>query len=1156
MAEVRVIVDGQDLELGQAFEGIRLRKGLSDFREVQRRKGSFTYNFDVPLTDNNRRILSDLVAPQQRSRFDRVLTAQVLSDGNKVIEGVVTISGLNPYGDQVTLNVVAEFANVKAVLDNRTIRDVDFSQHLKIAGIDTNGETDYRNDETPYFLSFLGQAEDRADALYDPEDTTSAIWLTHLIRGIYPRKINHQDSYLIDSVPLIDSERRRSLNYFPEDVVDYAIPRTTYDVDTDGDIYDSEFVNFTDRENFFGGQIAYDPSNEDQYVLKTPKQCVWDGEVLRQWDPITSSLQVVDPSFTLINQVFCIDALRNVTDVNDLPENQPILIPYRHHIMLRSNGTEFEPLGSSHETLGPDFVDVGVHLGTLMKRMFRDVGWNITGEVLRRDYFLTSKSPVLPWKSMSRAKSVYTLPTNSLMTWSYVHGQDNNFGNDVDRTRFFVNAADPDLADWPTEPTVGTFNLTPNVVFTGDVDGIDGRDWVGLLQDTIQNSTYFDPPDNGDYFFTTFPYTSGNGGYDNSSRISRQQGHDLIKVTNPDVAQPNVVGNEYVAPVSARYSFNIILKLPISTALKTVGGTANPTTRIDISNHLGLNSHGLVVAKNVDQVDDLSELSTAISNALIGQTGLLLNPIDVDYDKVLYFTNFSFFNNATVTAANQADNSLALDSKSPDVELIQNIYSSLLFSSVTSPSDPSTTIESWFFDIDLRFEVDLEAGDRVTAGIYSPHFYGQKVSDVYPAISGPESITLNPGTYTLSPLANNAQGRSLSFELSGEIAESDQRWKTFFDPSDQLEDVDQFDFFTQYIKNLNQFVLVDPVEQKISLYDNAVFISSQERVQQIINDDFVNYAGIEVTDIEGPDIIVSSSEGELTPEEITVANRSAGFLANIISTSADFQERVLSNVAFDSERFYDDIFVGANVEFNSFYSTLSGTLGYDGFAGVDSSNGLFTARGSVFTLIIPYIRTNLFSTFESNPLYVVDNRDPSYWTQLPADDDWEWPSRKQYFVQFPKRQFLANFGFEDVFARTLFPSTPDASTPYDQNYSLITTVAQTPPSGTVWAPKVRYQQWGPKSRTSFAFPLFYHHASVSRELDNVDVRQQLWQQNIELTIGEVWEVPYRMTSQEYTDFNFQQGVRFGPDQFILSEIDGFDASGQNDAKLLLLRRNT
>jgi hypothetical protein len=204
-------------------------------------------------------------------------------------------------------------------------------------------------------------------------------------------------------------------------------------------------------------------------------------------------------------------------------------------------------------------------------------------------------------------------------------------------------------------------------------------------------------------------------------------------------------------------------------------------------------------------------------------------------------------------------------------------------------------------------------------------------------------------------------------------------------------------------------------------------------------------------------------------------------------------------------------------------------------------------------------------------LLFTENNDPSYWTQLPADDEWEWPSRKECVINYPKPMFSLSLGREpdDVNQVSTDVGTSlyeyDNTIPSDEDTIKIKyqapAVSADFAAGVVPGPGVSYDQWGDRNKRTFNFPLF-----LNFQFDNrFDVRYlendyhttnpiaPIYNDPISRAQGEEWILEYLMSAEEYVKIIFSRRVRIGEDVFFVTNIDGFDAAGRNPAELRLLR---
>jgi len=121
---IKLYIDGQLCDLSGS-ETIGIDYAMFSIEDIAKRKGSRSYNFDLPKTTNNRKIfeVSEEVTNLSRKPY-RKLSALLYSDG---VDLQIRFAELTASGEMYSVNLYGSNASFFDIIKNRKLTDLDLS---------------------------------------------------------------------------------------------------------------------------------------------------------------------------------------------------------------------------------------------------------------------------------------------------------------------------------------------------------------------------------------------------------------------------------------------------------------------------------------------------------------------------------------------------------------------------------------------------------------------------------------------------------------------------------------------------------------------------------------------------------------------------------------------------------------------------------------------------------------------------------------------------------------------------------------------------------------------------------------------------------------------------------------------------------------------
>ena len=153
MNDLTILINGQraDYKDDKNFP-IKFFRSVVDYRDPASRKGERTYNFKLPLTENNRRIFGNLQLLELQGKYQTLREREVVvySGDQQIVRGKFVIDSITE--TEISGYILAQVGSVANILSGKSLRDIQSLPDVPYDGIPTVLTTteQLKNGYTPF----------------------------------------------------------------------------------------------------------------------------------------------------------------------------------------------------------------------------------------------------------------------------------------------------------------------------------------------------------------------------------------------------------------------------------------------------------------------------------------------------------------------------------------------------------------------------------------------------------------------------------------------------------------------------------------------------------------------------------------------------------------------------------------------------------------------------------------------------------------------------------------------------------------------------------------------------------------------------------------------------------------------------------------------
>ncbi len=164
MNDLTILINGQraDYKDDKNFP-IKFFRSVADYRDPASRKGERTYNFKLPLTENNRRIFGNLQLLELQGKYQTLREREVVvySGDQQIVRGKFVIDSVTE--TEISGYILAQVGSVANILKGKSLRDIQSLPDVPFDGIPTvisttqqlkNGYAPFLPLDYPYSICF------------------------------------------------------------------------------------------------------------------------------------------------------------------------------------------------------------------------------------------------------------------------------------------------------------------------------------------------------------------------------------------------------------------------------------------------------------------------------------------------------------------------------------------------------------------------------------------------------------------------------------------------------------------------------------------------------------------------------------------------------------------------------------------------------------------------------------------------------------------------------------------------------------------------------------------------------------------------------------------------------------------------------------------